>query len=129
MNISILRGRLTADAEIHIKPEENQTETARFSIAVPNINRNDENGKHPVDFIKIVAFNSLARNIAKYTKKGSEITVVGRLHTYSYKNKDDKTVYMTEIVADRIEFISGCVSGADIADTPDEASTNDAPIN
>lgn len=107
MNIVILRGRLTADAEIRVTTDEKSTTIARFSLAVADRTHRNSNGEYNTDFMKIVAFNSLANTIEQYTSKGSEIIVTGRLHTYSYE-KDCRKVYMSEIVAERIEFVDKC---------------------
>lgn len=120
MNIIILRGRLTTDADIRITSDEKSTTIARFSLAVPDRTHRNSNGEYDTDFIKIVAFNSLANTIEQYTGKGSEILVTGRLHTYSY-DKDNRKVYMSEVIAERIEFIDRCnKSDVHIPDNDDE---------
>ena len=86
MNSIILRGRLTDTANVRVSPE-NSTLIARFSLAVPDKTHRNHNGDFDVDFVKIVAFNSLADTISQYTDKGSEILVTGRLHTYSYQKE------------------------------------------
>lgn len=126
MNISIIRGRLTTDAEVRIKADENPNMTARFSLAVPDLSRAEDDGKHPVDFIKVVAYNGIAQNIAKFTKKGSEVIITGRIHAYSYKNKDKNTVYITEVIADRVEFGAGCILKSDIEVTSDDSPEDKA---
>lgn len=107
MNIIILRGRLTADAEVSVTTDEKSTTIARFSLAVPDKTHRNSNGEYDTDFIKTVAFNRLADTVNQYTAKGSEILVAGRLHTYSYV-KDDRKIYMSEVIAERIEFVDKC---------------------
>lgn len=120
MNIIILRGRITADAEVKITTEEKRTTIARFSLAVPDRTHRNNNGDYDTDFIKIVAFNSLADIIQQYTGKGSEIIVTGRLHTYSYE-KEKRKVYMSEVIAERVEFIDKCNKpDLEIPDNDDE---------
>jgi len=120
MNTIILRGRLTADAEVKVTVDKKSTTIARFTLAVPDRTHRNSNGEYDTDFIKIVAFNSLANTIHQYTGKGSEILVAGRLHTYSY-DKDNRKVYMSEIIAERIEFIDRCSKPAmQIPDNDDE---------
>lgn len=122
MNIIILRGRLTADAEVRVTSDEKSTTIARFSLAVQDRTHRNSSGEYDVDFIKIVAFNSLANTIEQYTGKGSEIIVTGRLHTYSYE-KDNRKVYMSEVIAERIEFVDKCNKSEidiDIPETDDE---------
>lgn len=120
MNIIILRGRLTADAEVKVTTDEKRTTIARFSMAVPDKTHRNNNGEYDVDFIKIVAFNSHADIIQQYTGKGSEIIVTGRLHTYSYE-KESRKVYMSEVISERIEFVDKCNKpNVEIPDSDDE---------
>lgn len=108
MNQIILRGRLTDTPEVRITTDEKSTTIARFTLAVQDKTHRNHNGDYDVDFIKCVAFNNLANNLQQYTDKGSEILISGRLHCYSYKNKEDKNVYMSEVITEKVEFISNC---------------------
>lgn len=127
MNSIILRGRLTADPETRITSDEKPTTISRFSLAVQDRTHRNHDGNYDVDYIKIVAFNSVADNIQRYTEKGSEILVQGRLHTYSYKNKEDKNVYMAEVICEKLEFIDKCKKvGAEIPDIPED---DELPFN
>lgn len=120
MNMIILRGRLTADADVRVTNDEKSTTIARFSLAVPDKTHRNSNGEYDTDFIKIVVFNSHADIIQQYTGKGSEIIVTGRLHTYSYE-KDGRKVYMSEVIAERIEFVDRCNKpDMEIPDNDDE---------
>lgn len=120
MNIIILRGRLTADAEVRVTTDEKSTTIARFSLAVPDRTHRNNNGEYDTDFIKIVAFNGLANTVSQYTGKGSEILVTGRLHTYSYE-KESRKVYMSEVIAERVEFVDRCNKpDMEIPDNDDE---------
>lgn len=108
MNKVILRGRLTTAPEVRITSDQKPTTIARFSLAVPDRTHRNHEGNYDTDFIKIVAFNNHAENIQQYTDKGSEIIITGRLHTYTYKNKEDKNVYMSEVIVENLEFVSNC---------------------
>lgn len=122
MNSVILRGRLTADPEVRITQDEKPTTIARFTLAVQDRTKRDNDGNYPADFIKIVAFNSIANSISQFTSKGSEIIIMGRLHTYSYKNKEQQTVYMAEVITEKLEFVANCHKPEEIQipDTDDE---------
>lgn len=109
MNNIILRGRLTADAEVKKTTDNKSMNVARFTLAVPDRTHRTEKDEYDTDFIKIVAFGSLADSIEKYTGKGTEILLTGRLHTYSYE-KNNRKVYMTEVVAEHVEFIAKCTN-------------------
>jgi single-strand DNA-binding protein len=121
MNNVILRGRLTAAPDVRITTDEKNTTTARFSLAVQDKSHKNHNGDYDVDFVKCVAFNGIANNLHQYCDKGSEILITGRLHCYSYKNKEDKNVYMTEVIVEKVEFVSNCQKAdVEIPDIPDE---------
>ena len=98
MNTVILIGRLTKKPELNYT--QNQNAVTRFSIAVPKKSGEDAGA----DFPTIVAWNKTAENVCRYKDKGDQIAVMGRIQTGSYK-KDGATVYTTEVIADRIEFI------------------------
>ena len=107
MNQIILRGRLTDTPEVRITTDEKSTTVARFTLAVQDKTHRNRSGDYDVDFIKCVAFNNLANNL-QLTDKGSEVLITGRLHCYSYKNKEDKNIYMSEVIVEKVEFVSNC---------------------
>ena len=103
MNSVILIGRLTRKPELRYSNSGNQTAIARFSLAVDRpFSRDQEKG---ADFINIVVFGKQAENCEKFLAKGRLVGVQGRLQTGSYTNKDGATVYTTDVVADRVEFL------------------------
>lgn len=97
MNTVILIGRMTAKPEIEYTP--NNTAVCKFNIAV------DRNG-NGADFPRITAFGKQAENLCKYVDKGRQVAIYGRIQTGSYKNRDGKTVYTEDIVANNIEYLS-----------------------
>lgn len=102
MNQVVLIGRLTADPALRYIPQ-SETAVANFSLAV---DRPVGKGKEKMaDFIRVVAFGKTAELCEKYISKGKQIAVTGRIQTGSYKDKDGKTVYTTEVFAERIEFL------------------------
>ena len=102
MNSVVLIGRLTSDPEVRYAAE-TQMAIAKFSIA---IDRYQAAGKEKqTDFPRITVFGKQAENCEKYLVKGRLVAVQGRLQTGSYKNKDGATVYTTDVVADRVEFL------------------------
>jgi single-strand DNA-binding protein len=55
-------------------------------------------------FHTVKAFNGLGKSIANHKKKGDKLIVNGEIR-YTRNEKDGRTYYNTEIVADQIEFI------------------------
>ena len=102
MNKVILMGRLTRDPEVRYSQGENATAVARFTLAVDRRFRRDDAS---TDFIGCVAFGRQAEFAEKYFRKGMRIAITGRIQTGSYTNKDGQTVYTTDVVADRVEFL------------------------
>lgn len=96
-------GNLTRDPEL--------TQTAsgisvcKFSIAC-NRSYTNANGEREADFFNVVVWRGLAENCGKYLKKGSKAAICGTLQTRSYDDKDGVKRYVTEIVADDVEFLS-----------------------
>ena len=102
MNKAILIGRLTRDPEL-IKTNTDLS-VCKFTLAI-NRNFKDKDGNEQTDFIPIVVWRNQAENCAKYLKKGSQCAVTGTIQTRSY-DKDGEKRYVTEIVADNVEFLS-----------------------
>lgn len=98
MNRVILIGRTTDDIELRYTT--NEKAFARFTLAV-NRRGKDEGA----DFISCVVWNKTAELMKKYVKKGNRISVVGRIQTGSYTNKENKKVYTTDVVVEDVEFL------------------------
>lgn len=67
-------------------------------------------GVREADFFPVVAWGKQADLAARYLSKGSRVAVVGTLQTRSYDDKDGVKRYVTEIVAEEIDFLSGAKS-------------------
>ena len=102
MNKVILTGRLTRDPESRMT--QNNLEVSRFSLACQNDYVN-KNGERETEFINCVAFNRLAGTINRYCKKGSLISVTGRIRNSSYDAQDGTKRYTTDIVVEQMEFL------------------------
>lgn len=102
MNKVILIGNLTRDPELNTTPS--GVSVCKFSIAVQRRFVNSE-GEREADFINIVAWRGLGENCHKYLRKGSKAAVVGNIQTRSYEADDGTKRYVTEIVAEEVEFV------------------------
>lgn len=102
LNRTILVGRLTRDPDIRVS--QNDVTVANFTLAV-NRPFTDANGERGADFINIVVFRKQAENVQKYVKKGNLVGIDGRLQSRSYENKEGQRVYVTEVVADSVQFL------------------------
>ena len=103
MNKCILIGNLTKDPELSTTT--NGVAVCRFSIAVSRKYSNAD-GERETDFLNIVVWRKLGENCHKFLKKGSKVGVVGNIQSRSYDATDGTKRYVTEIVAEEVEFIS-----------------------
>jgi len=103
MNKVILIGNLTKDPEI--STTQNGVSVCRFTVAVSRKFTNAE-GERETDFINVIVWRTLADNCHKFLKKGSKAAIVGSIQTRSYDGTDGTKRYITEVVADEVEFIS-----------------------
>jgi len=101
MNSVIITGRLTKDPEY----KETGTGLAVCQMQVA-VDRPVKDGENKADFPRVVVFGKQAENCNKYLSKGKMVGVSGRLQTGSYENKEGKKVYTTDVIADRVEFLS-----------------------
>lgn len=102
MNRIILLGRLTKDPEVRITPNEKTVCTFSMAVDRPFVGKD---GKREADFIPIQTWNKTAELIGNSVSKGQRLLVEGRLQIRSYDGKDGNRHYMTEVIADRVEFI------------------------
>ena len=102
MNSVVLIGRLTRDPEVRYTSQ-SQMAVCSFTVAVDRPGRQGEERK--ADFPRITVFGKQAENCEKFLKKGRLVGVQGRIQTGSYTNKDGVTVYTTDVIADRVEFL------------------------
>ena len=102
LNRTVLVGRLTKDPEYRTTP--NGVSVTTFTIAVNRTFTNAQ-GEREADFINCVTFRKQAENVNNYLSKGSLAGVDGRLQSRSYENKDGQRVFVTEVVADSVQFL------------------------
>ena len=93
-------GRLTKDPNFI----ENQVAVANFTVAVNRTFKN-KNGEQEADFINVVTFRKQAENVNNYLSKGSLVGIDGRIQTRNYENKEGQRVFVTEVVADSVQFL------------------------
>lgn len=102
MNSVSLIGRLTRDPDVRYTGA-GQMAVVRFSIAIDRFARQGEEKK--TDFPSIVAFGKTAETCGRFLAKGRLVGISGRLQTGSYQNKNGDTVYTTDVIADRVDFL------------------------
>jgi len=102
LNKVALVGRLTRDPEVRYTAD-NQTPIAKFTVAVDRTFKRD--GQPTADFIPVIVFGKSAENCGKYIRKGRLVAVSGRIQTRSWDDQDGKRHYVTEVIAEEVDFL------------------------
>ena len=124
MNKVILIGRLSRDPEL--RHTANGTAVCQINVA---ISRPVAQGKEPeTDFINVTVWNKPAENIAKYLSKGRQVAIEGRIQTRSYDNNEGKKTYVTEVIANNVEFLGSANDNNRISTRESEENQFDANI-
>jgi single-strand DNA-binding protein len=128
MNKVVLIGRLTKDPELKFTPGSGNA-VATFTLAVDRRKPNKD-GVREADFIPIVIWGKQAESTANYMSKGKMVGISGRIQTRSYESKDGGRRYITEVVADEIQFLEwgSKKESNDTKDNPDITPIDDGDI-
>ena len=100
-NLVFLIGRLTKDPEVRYTSG-TQMAVCTFTIAIDRPVK--AGAEKQTDFPRVTCFGKQAENCERFLAKGRLVGVQGRLQTGSYE-KNGATVYTTDVVADRVEFL------------------------
>ena len=102
INNVVLVGRLTKDPEL--KYTQGGVAVTRFTLAV-NRPFSNQQGQREADFVNCVTWRKQAENTANFLRKGSLAGIEGRIQTSNFEGKDGNRVFMTEVVADSVQFL------------------------
>lgn len=115
MNKAILIGNLARDPET--RTTSSGVTVCQFTLAV-NRRFANQQGVREADFIPIVAWRQLAETCSRYLSKGRKVAVEGSIQVRSYDAQDGSRRYVTEIIADNVEFLSSAQGDRPRADNP-----------
>lgn len=102
MNKVILMGRLTKDPDV--KYTQTGKVVTQFTLAVDRSFK-DANGNKETDFIPVVVWGKAAELVGNSCQKGHRLLVDGRLQIRSYEVKDGSKRWVSEIIANGVEFV------------------------
>jgi single-strand DNA-binding protein len=112
LNKVMLIGLVGQDPQLRSVP--NSQPVVNFSVATDQaFTDKDGNRQQKTEWHNIVGFGHTAELVARYLKKGRQVFVEGRLQTREYEGQDKTLRSVTEIVAQRVEFL-----GTPIKDEP-----------
>lgn len=122
MNRAVLVGNLTKDPEL--KATGSGIPVCTFTLAVRRRFASKDSQGRDADFVPIVVWRAQAENCAKYLRKGSQAAVCGSIQTRSYDAADGTKRFITEVVADEVQFLT---SRSASSNDGGEASHDSAP--
>ena len=114
MNSVAIIGNLTKDPDT--RTTSSGIVCTTFTVAV---NRpKNANGDREADYINVVTWRQLADICAKYLAKGRKVGVTGHIQTRTYDAKDGTKRYVTEVIAENVEFLTPMQNAAPATVTP-----------
>lgn len=109
MNQVSLVGRLTHSPELKTLQDGNSV--SKFNLAIDRYlalaqkEEKKNEGKATADFPRVVVWGKQAENCCKYLVKGAMVSIAGRVSTSTYEKQDGEMAYVTEIIAERVQFL------------------------
>lgn len=100
-----LLGNLGADPELRMVTGNRPVTSLRLATNESFRDKTGELQTH-TEWHRVVVWGQQAENCAKYLKKGRGVYVEGKLRTRRYTDKENVERYLTEVVADRVVFLS-----------------------
>lgn len=102
INSVVLVGRITKDLEL--KYTQSGVAYCKFTLAINRTFTNGQ-GEREADFVNCTVWKKQAENLCNYMSKGSLIGVTGRIQTSNFEGRDGNRVFMTEVIADNVQFL------------------------
>lgn len=102
MNKVFLLGRVCGDPELRVTTTGKQV--AQWTMAVDRPYKGAD-GQKESDFFSTILWGKTAEVAANGLKKGNRVLVEGRIQIRSFEGKDGQKKWVTEIIADRFDFI------------------------
>lgn len=103
LNQTVIVGRLVREPELF--ETDSGSKVTNITLAVPRSYKNQK-GEYDTDFINCVLWKGIAESATEYCSKGDLIGVKGRIQTRTINVDEDKRKYITEIVAEKVTYLS-----------------------
>ena len=120
MNHVVLVGRLIEDPKV--TTTESGKQVTAVNVAVTRNYKNSD-GVYESDFFRCVLWNGIAANTSEYCHAGDIIGVKGRLQTSNYDDENGKKHFVTEVVAEKVSFLSSAKAKESIEVKENEKSS------
>ncbi len=103
LNQIVIVGRLVRDPEL--RETEKGKKVTNITLAVPRSYKNAK-GEYETDFLDCILWTGIAETTTEYCKKGDLLGIKGRVQTRSIELEDEKRKHITEVVAEKVTFLS-----------------------
>ncbi len=124
VNKVILVGNLGKDPEVRFT--NSGSAVARLSVATSEVwNDRDGNRQERTEWHNVVVWGKQGEHCGQYLAKGRQVYVEGSIRTRSYDDKSGNKRYVTEVVAQRVQFLGGG-GGTRLAPQTEAAPADDA---
>jgi single-strand DNA-binding protein len=124
VNKVLLIGNLGRDPEMRYTPSGRPV--ARFSLATTEVwNDAEGNRQERTEWHNIVVWGKQAESCSQYLAKGRQVFVEGSIRSRSYDDKDGNRRYITEVIAQRVQFLGGRGGGESAAPPPPSAAAEE----
>lgn len=119
-----MTGRISSDIELKYTPA--GVAMAKFSVAVRDPFRKNDEGKVQADFFDVVCWRNPAEFAGKYLEKGSAVALSGRIKQEKWTTQDGQNRSKVIINADDVES-NGPPKNADPQQQPQPSAPKAAP--
>ena len=107
LNQVVLVGRLVRDPELNTT--DNKKSVSTITLAIPRSFKN-ANGEYDTDFIDCILWENTAKATSEYCHQGDIVGIKGRLQVSSYNDENGNTKYSTEVIAEKVTFLTSKAS-------------------
>ena len=106
LNKVLLIGNLGKDPEVRFTP--GGRAVARFPVATSEVWSDQEGQRQErTEWHNVVVWGKQAETCGQYLAKGRQVFIEGSIRTRQYDDKDGNRRYITEIIAQRVQFLGG----------------------
>jgi len=104
LNKVMIIGNVGKEPEMRFTPS--GSAVTSFSVAVNEKLTSEGDQQERTEWFNIVVWNKLAEVCNQFLNKGSKVYIEGKLKTRKWQDKDEQYHYRTEIIGNRVEFLS-----------------------
>ena len=126
MNKVFLIGNLTRDPEL--RETASGVPMCRFAIAVTRP-YSSQDGERQTDFFECTAWRGLGETIARFTKKGNKVAVVGHIQIRNYEDNQGAKRTAVDVIVQDCEFLTPKTSDSfdDVSEAPRASAPKKKP--